>query len=224
MALLSSKHNQNDNEMSVNFYYPTSKKALIIFTRNPELGKVKTRLAKTIGDEAALEIYKFLLSHTEKITKDLKVDKYLFYSENIHRDDLWNSDVFRKKLQKGEDLGERMQEAFSDLFDMGYERLVIIGSDVLELTQKEIEIAFEILESNSFVVGPAIDGGYYLLGMTRLKKELFRNKNWSTDSVLKDSIEDIKNESYYVLPEKNDIDTYEDLKDLEVFQKYLLDF
>ena len=60
--------------------------------------------------------------------------------------------------------------------------------------------------------------------MTRLKKELFRNKNWSTDSVLKDSIEDIKNESYYVLPEKNDIDTYEDLKDLEVFQKYLLDF
>ena len=138
MALLSSKHNQNDNEMSVNFYYPTSKKALIIFTRNPELGKVKTRLAKTIGDEAALEIYKFLLSHTEKITKDLKVDKYLFYSENIHRDDLWNSDVFRKKLQKGEDLGERMQEAFSDLFDMGYERLVIIGSDVLELTQKEL--------------------------------------------------------------------------------------
>ena len=69
MALLSSKHNQNDNEMSVDFYYPTSKKALIIFTRNPELGKVKTRLAKTIGDEAALEIYKFLLSHTEKITK-----------------------------------------------------------------------------------------------------------------------------------------------------------
>lgn len=224
MALLSSRHNQNDNEMSVDFYYPTSKKALIIFTRNPELGKVKTRLAKTIGDEAALEIYKLLLSHTEKITKDLKVDKYLFYSENIHRDDLWNSDVFRKKLQKGEDLGERMQEAFSDLFDIGYERLVIIGSDLLELTQKEIEIAFKILESNFFVVGPAIDGGYYLLGMTRLKKELFRNKNWSTDSVLQDSIEDIKNESYYVLPEKNDIDTYEDLKDLEVFQKYLFDF
>lgn len=223
MALISSKNNQNDNEMSADFYYPTSKKALIIFTRNPEIGKVKTRLAKTVGDKIALEIYKFLLHHTEEITRNLKIDKYIFYSENIHKNDLWNSEIFRKKLQKGEDLGQRMQESFSELFTMGYEKIIIIGSDIIDLTQKDIEHAFERLEINSFVIGPAMDGGYYLLGMKKLKKELFQNKNWSTDSVLQDSLQDIREESYYLLPEKNDIDTYEDLKDLDVFQKFLLD-
>lgn len=223
MALLSSKDNQNDNEMSADFYYPTSKKALIIFTRNPEIEKVKTRLAKTVGDKIALEIYKFLLHHTEEITRNLKVDKYIFYSENIHKKDLWNPEIFRKKLQKGEDLGERMQESFSELFTMGYEKIILIGSDIIDLTQKDIEHAFESLENNSFVIGPAMDGGYYLLGMKKLKKELFQNKSWSTDSVLQDSLQDIQEESYYLLPEKNDIDTYEDLKDLDVFQKFLLD-
>ena len=223
MALLSSKDKKNDNEMSADFYYPTSKKALIIFTRNPELGKVKTRLAKTVGDKTALEIYKFLLNHTEEITRNLKVDKYIFYSENIHKNDLWNPEIFRKKLQRGEDLGMRMQESFSELFAMGYERIVIIGSDIIDLKQKDIENAFEMLVTNSFVIGPAMDGGYYLLGMKSLKKELFQNKNWSTESVLQDSIKDLKDETYYLLPEKNDIDTYEDLKDLDVFQKFLLD-
>ena len=163
------------------------------------------------------------MNHTEEITRNLKVDKYIFYSENIHKNDLWNPEVFRKKLQRGEDLGVRMQESFSELFAMGYERIVIIGSDIIDLKQKDIENAFEMLEINSFVIGPAMDGGYYLLGMKSLKKELFQNKNWSTDSVFQDSIKDIKDETYYLLPEKNDIDTYEDLKDLDVFLKFLLD-
>lgn len=222
MALLISKNNQSDNETAKDFYFPSSKQALIIFTRNPEIGKVKTRLAKTVGNESALEIYKLLLSHTYEITKSLKVDKYVFYSENIHKHDLWEPEIFRKKLQKGEDLGERMQGAFSELFKMGYEKLIIIGSDIIDLTQKDLENAFEMLEKNYFVVGPAFDGGYYLLGMKSLKKELFQNKNWSTDSVLRDSLENIKGESYYLLPEKNDIDTYEDLKDLIVFHKFIL--
>src|SRR5690554_950545 len=116
MGILSSKHTDGDNEMATDFHFPTSKKALIIFTRNPELGKCKTRLAKTIGDENALEVYKFLLSHTASIAEQVKADRYVFYSENIIKDDLWDIGTFRKKLQNGDDLGQRMKNAFVELF------------------------------------------------------------------------------------------------------------
>ena len=117
MALLTSNNTSGDNEMAYDFHFPTSKKALIIFTRNPELGKVKTRLAKSIGDESALNIYKFLLKHTVKITEDLNVDKYIFYSETIHRDDIWDVNIFRKKLQSGNDLGKDEQCFFRNFRD-----------------------------------------------------------------------------------------------------------
>src|SRR5690554_224775 len=90
MALLTSKDTTSDKEMAFDFHFPTSKKALIIFTRNPELGKVKTRLAKSVGDESALNIYKFLVQHTVEVTKNLNVDKYVFYSEEIHKNDAWD--------------------------------------------------------------------------------------------------------------------------------------
>ena len=108
MGILSTKSTAGDNEESFNFHFPTSKKALIIFTRNPELGKCKTRLAKTIGNENALEVYKYLLNHTASISKNVTADRYVFYSENIINEDLWDSNIFRKKLQKGDDLGQRM--------------------------------------------------------------------------------------------------------------------
>ena len=99
MGILSSKHtNDDDNQTASDFHFPSSKKALIIFTRNPELGKVKTRLAKTVGNDSALEIYKFLLKHTVEISENLNVDKFVFYSENIYRDDIWNEGNFRKKI------------------------------------------------------------------------------------------------------------------------------
>ena len=104
-------------------YEVITKNALIIFTRNIELGKCKTRIAKKIGDEAALETYKYLVKHTIKICKELNADKYVFYSENIIKDDIWNSEIFRKKLQYGYDLGARMENAFSELFQLGYDRI-----------------------------------------------------------------------------------------------------
>lgn len=197
------------------------KDLLIIFTRNPELGKCKTRLAATVGNEAALEIYIFLLKHTISITKDLSVIKQVHYSVKVRGNDLWNEDTFIKKQQIGDDLGIRIHRAFQQGFEDGYERIIIIGSDMLDLDQQDLEEAFSALNRNDFVVGPAEDGGYYLLGMRRLKTELFQNKNWGTSSVLKDTLSNLENEMLHLLPEKNDIDYYEDIKEIEAFQQFL---
>lgn len=220
MALLSKKETDGDYEMATDFHFPTSKKALIIFTRNPELGKCKTRLAKTIGDENALEVYKFLLNHTASIAKEVKADRYVFYSENIKKEDLWDADIFRKKLQNGDDLGQRMQNAFVDLLEMGYEKVAIIGSDLLDLDAELVNNAFSQLDFNDVVIGPAIDGGYYLLGMKNLYHQVFKNKEWGTSTVLKDTLNDLQNCTVHLLKELNDIDTFEDMRDYEQLKKF----
>ncbi|HBC05868.1 MAG TPA: glycosyltransferase [Aequorivita sp.] len=222
MGILSSKHtNDDDNQTASDFHFPSSKKALIIFTRNPELGKVKTRLAKTVGNDSALEIYKFLLKHTVEISENLNVDKFVFYSENIYRDDIWNEGNFRKKLQTGNDLGERMNNAFSEIFGMGYEKAIIIGSDMFDLSQNDLEIAFDALQTNQFVIGPATDGGYYLLGMKEPNSEIFQNKNWGGNTVLEATLENLKTEKYIFLEARNDVDYFDDIKEIDAFQQFL---
>ncbi|MDA7835883.1 TIGR04282 family arsenosugar biosynthesis glycosyltransferase [Salibacteraceae bacterium] len=197
----------------------TENDRLIIFVKNPEIGRVKTRLAKTIGDEQALSIYQKLLLYTKEITKGLNADKSVYYSEHIDNNDLWDNMLFSKHLQRGDDLGERMQNAFADAFAQGKERVIIIGSDCLELETYIIKEAFAVLENNDVVLGPAKDGGYYMIGMTAFLPTLFEDKNWSTDDLLMDTILDLKkmNAKYYLLKTLNDIDTIEDLKALDKF-------
>lgn len=199
----------------------TSKNLLLIFTRNPELGKVKTRLAKDVGDETALEIYKFLIEHTVSVTKDLSVEKEVHYSVKIRENDLWDNAIFSKKLQQGEDLGERMQYAFEQGFKAGYQNIIIIGSDLYDLNKEDIEEAFVDLQEYDAVVGPAEDGGYYLLGMNFLTSQVFKNKNWGTDSVLQDTLKDLKNKNVKLLEPRNDVDYLEDIQDVAIFQKFL---
>ncbi|WP_350286270.1 TIGR04282 family arsenosugar biosynthesis glycosyltransferase [uncultured Croceitalea sp.] len=198
-----------------------SKDLLIIFTRNPELGKCKTRLAATVGNQIALDIYNFLLDHTVSITQKLGLTKVVYYSEEIWEDDVWNTKEFTKKLQKGIDLGERMTHAFEDGFKAGFDKICIIGSDMYDLSQKDIEIAFSKLNDHDFVIGPADDGGYYLLGMKRLLKELFRDKAWGTGNVLKHTLENLEDKDYTMLDTRNDVDLYEDIEDIEAFQPFL---
>lgn len=212
MALLSKKETDGDSEMATDFHFPTSKRALIIFTRNPELGQCKTRLAESIGDESALEIYNYLLAHTAKISKNVNADRYVYYSKYIIKEDCWDVNDFRKKLQQGNNLGEKMQNAFSDLFQMGYKKVVIIGSDLLDLDSEIIEEAYDQLEINEVVIGPATDGGYYLLGLKNLQAQLFENKKWGTDSVLNDTLKELQNTPVSLLKELNDIDIFDDLK------------
>lgn len=221
MGLLSKK-TTNDNEMVFDFHFPTSKKALIIFTRNPELGQCKTRLAKTIGNEAALKIYTYLLKHTAQVSETVKADKYVFYSESINKNDLWNTDVFRKKLQYGTDLGTRMENAFTELFRLGYEKVMIIGSDLLDLNQQHIENAFETMNHHDMVIGPSKDGGYYLLGMKKIHENIFKNKTWGTETVLKETLNDLHNIDVELLEELNDIDTFEDMKHYKQLEQFYI--
>lgn len=200
---------------------PASRNLLLIFTRNPELGKCKTRLAATIGDERALNIYKFLLRHTATLTQGVKAVKQVWYSEEIWENDIWDSRFFTKKLQEGPDLGARMAMAFRQGFEEGFERIIIIGSDMYDLSTADLDHAFETLSTYGTVIGPAEDGGYYLLGMTRFEPSIFQQKAWGTDTVLKDTLLDLERTKVQLLETKNDIDLYEDVKDIKAFQPYL---
>ncbi|QDO93594.1 glycosyltransferase [Formosa sediminum] len=224
MGFLTSNDNETNDDALATFHFPTSKKALIIFARNPELGKCKTRLAQTIGDEYALDIYKTLLEHTAQISSNVNADKFVFYSEHIHKNDTWDDNIFRKKLQQGENLGERMSNAFKELFQNNYQKVVIIGSDILDLSSQIINHAFNSLDENDTVIGPAKDGGYYLLGMKTLHQEVFQNKDWGTATVLENTLENLSNKSVYLLEELNDIDTFEDIKDYPQLKKYSIHY
>ena len=184
------------------------KKAIILFTKNPELGKVKTRLAKTLGDEKALEIYKKLLLHTQQIVAPVLVDKFVFYSDEIIGNDAWSNEIYRKKLQKGLDLGERMKNAFQELFELNYNSICIIGSDCFELNSEIINSAFQLLKNNDVVIGPTFDGGYYLLAMNQLHSHLFENIVWSTETVFEETVFKIEknNLSKAILVKLNDVD------------------
>lgn len=186
---------------------------LIIFYRNPEIGKVKTRLAATLGDSTALAIYLYIVAHTKSITENLPVDKAVYYSHHIDTEDNWQNDVYQKHLQTGQDLGQKMANAFSHGFRSGYHSICIIGTDCFELTSGIIQEAFVRLRSNDTVIGPATDGGYYLLGMNAHYPTLFTNKLWSTDSVCNATIQDFKTLGlrYYELPVLTDVDEANDL-------------
>lgn len=187
--------------------------ALIIFAKNLEKGKVKTRLAQVIGNQKALDIYKDCCVYTMTNTFDIPARRMLFYSDFIQNGDLWGSDDFKKFVQHGEDLGQRMRNAFRDAFHKS-EKAIIIGTDCMELTRNLIMEAFEALDDHDYVVGPANDGGYYLLGMNQFSVDVFKDIDWSTDKVLKQTLAKIEAEekSVYQLPELIDIDTVEDLE------------
>ncbi|MCB7482238.1 TIGR04282 family arsenosugar biosynthesis glycosyltransferase [Christiangramia sediminis] len=194
---------------------------LLIFTKNPVAGKVKTRLAKDLGNEKALEIYKFLLDHTAKFTSSVNATKQVYYSDFINKEDIWDNQVYDKRKQFGADLGERMHNAFENGFDEGFEKVIIIGSDMFDIDSQDIEKAFSELENHEVVVGPAEDGGYYLFGMKALNSDVFKNKEWGTSSVLKDTLKDLKKEDVKLLETRNDVDLLEDIKDHPAFQKFI---
>ncbi|MEJ2296063.1 MAG: TIGR04282 family arsenosugar biosynthesis glycosyltransferase [Candidatus Lokiarchaeota archaeon] len=196
------------------------KRAVIILIRNPVLGCVKTRLAADIGDHNALKIYISLLNYTRNITTCTNSSRLLFYSDFINFSDEWDNQTYEKHLQSGKDFGEKMLNAFKVALAQ-HQLAVIIGSDCFELTSELITLAFQKLESFDAVLGPAKDGGYYLLGLQKVYPQLFKNKRWSSSSVLSDTINTLKdlNLTYYLLPTLTDIDTIHDLKGSELYSQ-----
>lgn len=186
---------------------------LIIFVKNPVAGRVKTRLAAVIGEEEALQVYLFLQKCTRETALEVQgVSKYLFYSDHIEAGDAWDEAHFEKKIQSGDDLGQRMSRACEDILTR-HERVVLIGSDCPQLDAPLIQRAFDALEmKHDLVIGPTNDGGYYLIGMKQMNPALFEKIAWSTPLVLQQTLTAAQRNglTVYILPVLNDIDDWED--------------
>jgi rSAM/selenodomain-associated transferase 1 len=195
------------------------RQTLIIFVRNPALGKVKTRLASTMGVQKALDIYHILLDKTRQAALGCHAARWLYYSDFVPETDGWNPAFFHKKTQHGDGLGERMERAFQEAFEAGAEKAVIIGSDCPELDGAILDDAFAMLDHADVVLGPVPDGGYYLLGMKTLLPALFHGIEWSTEKVLEKTLEKAAAAGKLVamLPELYDVDTEADW--VKFFQK-----
>lgn len=193
-------------------------KATIIFARFPAEGKVKTRLAKDIGDKDAAAFYRICAEHLFDEVGGLKksgIDLFLFYSDNSETERMkkWVGDNFCYYQQTGVDLGEKMLNAFDLVFAKGYEKVIIIGTDVPDMNSLLLEEAFEVLDKNNFVIGPSDDGGYYLLGMKSPTTDLFTGIEWGTGTVYNSTINKLnrKNARYKIIGKMMDIDTKTDL-------------
>lgn len=197
-----------------------SNNILLIFTRNLIYGKVKTRLAASIGHDYALSVYRLLLEHTAQLTKNIDATRIVYYSDAITGGDAWDNS-YLKSVQQGGDLGERMANAFDDNLKNGTKKVVIIGTDCYELNSGIIADAFSQLYHHDVVIGPALDGGYYLLGMKAFHPELFYNVAWSTASVLKETLSccDDLSLTYFRLPVLSDIDEEKDLARTDLLSK-----
>ena len=199
------------------------KNLLIIFVKNIKLGKVKTRLAKSIGTEGAFQVYKHLVEITEKVTNQISGTKRVYFSDSII-EEKWPKTT--KYVQKGEDLGQKMQNSIEKGFNDGFEKIILIGSDLPDVSAQIIEKGLEELTINEVVFGPAEDGGYYLVGMTKKHYSIFENKPWSTSKLLEITLSELKDKevNYSLLEPLNDIDTIEDLEKSTINEhfKYLL--
>ena len=186
---------------------------LLIFARYPELGKVKTRLAAGLGAEKALAVYQQLLRHTGAVVAPLRVERTLWLAAAppAGAAPLWPG--ITQRLQPAvADLGQRMEQAFDAAFAVGARRVVIIGTDCPGLSTALLEAAYQALHTADVVLGPAVDGGYYLLGLRRPQSALFQGIRWSTDSVRRETLAIARQQGLRVveLPLLQDVDTEQD--------------
>lgn len=162
------------------------KEVVLVFQRNEVLGKVKTRLAAGVGEEQAMEIYRYLLNKTYLALKEITVPVTTYFSEFIPENPIYSAE--NKLVQVGGDLGERMKNAFAAHLETGMEKVVLIGTDCPSLEGIHLVQAFEALEHSDLVLGPARDGGYYLIGMKRRADFLFEGITWSSELVLSQTL------------------------------------
>lgn len=196
---------------------------ILVFARAPQPGKVKTRLAAQIGDEAAAKLYAAMLQDTlgvaQKAAHETNCEVVLCYTPDdalapgdYSLANFWQGE---KLLQRGNDLGAKMRHALQKCFDEGANRVVIIGSDKPDLEVSTLQTAFEELEGHDVVFGPALDGGFYLIGSRApLLPRLFDKVTWSHDSTLQTVLANAKKLHYKVslLPEGADVDEENDLQ------------
>ena len=168
-------------------------KAIIFFTRIPELGKIKTRLEPFLTKELCVELQTAFIKDIYNNIKTMGIDIIISYSSIGDLDTLRNivdKDV-RFIKQEGKDIGEKMHNAIAISLKQ-YKKVVLIGSDLPLLNKEDIELAFDILEEKDLVISPTYDGGYYLIGMKEENPDIF-NIEYSTSSVFKETLDRIQN-------------------------------
>jgi uncharacterized protein len=190
---------------------------LILFVRSPDTDGVKSRLAATIGDQSARQLYRRFVPDLLDSLHEGNYSVSIFFSPPDHGDAIreWLGDGWSYEPQAGEDLGERMENAFIRCFADGCEAALLIGSDIPDMPVAFIERGFAFLQENDAVIGPAFDGGYYLIGFkaNTFSREAFRGIAWGAGCVQKMTRGILEKQGLRiaVLPEWGDIDTYEDL-------------
>lgn len=192
--------------------------AIIVMTRYPEEGKVKTRLIEHLGEDGATHLHQKMAEHTISTLKPLcdiqTADLWIFFSggstETMQR---WLGKKAEYRAQQGDNLGSRMNHAFAQIFGAGYNHAIMLGTDCPDIEYTSVVKALEYLHSADVVLGPAEDGGYYLIGLNEAHPLLFRNIDWGSANVLKQTraiVTELNLTSAY-LPLLRDIDTPEDL-------------
>jgi rSAM/selenodomain-associated transferase 1 len=190
---------------------------LIVFVKVPEEGKVKTRLARTIGDEAACALYRCFVADTVALARQTEFDTKVFFypPEQVEAAADWLGKDVALMPQSGRDLGERMAAAFLEVFH-DYRYVVLIGSDVPDLPSKIVDETFTGLRTHDAVIGPAGDGGYYLIGFSadRFTTAPFEGIEWGEPGVFERTVDILMTcgLKVHVLPQWNDIDDFDDLK------------
>ncbi|GAB4372939.1 MAG: TIGR04282 family arsenosugar biosynthesis glycosyltransferase [Calditrichia bacterium] len=189
---------------------------LIIFVKAPHTGLVKTRLLPQFSPEQASQLYRAMV---EDLLTQFKLprafDVRLMYwpadSNNLIQS--WVGTGWQVEPQIPGDLGEKMAAAFKKTLQEGYKKVLLIGSDVPLLNREIIETSFQFLESHDVVLGPSEDGGYYLVGMTTPRLEIFEGVAWSRDGVLSQTLKNARSHRYsvYLLERLFDVDEYGDV-------------
>jgi len=189
--------------------------------KNPKRGKVKSRLAAVIGNDSAVSVYKNIVDRMLSKLKEGTFPIYICFSPKNAQESVknWLGREYRYIPQNGKDLGERMSNGFTEAFEMGFKKVVLIGSDIPDLPLEFIEEAFITLNKSDVVIGPAFDGGYYLIGFKdkTFSPQVFEGMAWGTQNVFDETIKKLKRfgRAVHTLPYQRDIDTVEDLNYLK---------
>jgi rSAM/selenodomain-associated transferase 1 len=195
-------------------------KAIIVLIKSPDRVLVKSRLAESIGDDRARILYRYFVEDLLDILAGQDVPLRIYFQPPDAKEDIarWLGNRYDLFPQRGGDLGERMREAFEETFQQGYRSALLIGSDAPDLTAPIFQEGFGVLSMHDAVLGPSMDGGYYLIGFRddTFRPEIFEGIPWSTNVVFQKTLEIFiaLGDMVHILPIWRDIDVIEDLKAL----------